>query len=71
MVVEHTGTIGTVYPQSTFSSPSFYARVGDDYRIYIPKYFREALNIYEGDLVHVVVATVIRRRTIYVPGERD
>jgi len=59
---------GTVYP-TTY--PSFYARVGDDYRIYIPRCFREAVGIYEGDLVNVVIATVIRRKTIYIPGESE
>jgi len=59
--------VGTVY----LPTQSFYAKVGDDFRIYIPKHFREALKIYEGDIVGVIVATIIRKKTIYVPGEID
>lgn len=56
--------------QTVDFSKSFYAKVGDDYRISIPKTFREAVGIHEGDIVHVIIGTVIRGRSLYIPGER-
>lgn len=53
-------------------SKSFYARVGGDYRIYLPKEIRDRESINEGDLVWLVVGTVIHsksRPSIIFPGE--
>jgi bifunctional DNA-binding transcriptional regulator/antitoxin component of YhaV-PrlF toxin-antitoxin module len=42
---------------------SFYSRVGDDYRLYIPKDFREnVVKVEPGDLVWLIVGTVIAKR---------
>jgi bifunctional DNA-binding transcriptional regulator/antitoxin component of YhaV-PrlF toxin-antitoxin module len=40
-------------------SKSFYARVGDDYRIYIPKEVRRVVRVEPGDTVWMIVGTVI------------
>ena len=41
-------------------SKSFYAKVGDDYRLYIPKEFREkVLRVEPGDIVWVIIGTII------------
>jgi len=44
-------------------SKSFYARVGDDYRIYIPREVRRVVRVDPGDVVWIIVGTVI-------PGEK-
>jgi len=65
-----TATITTVLDLSR----SFYARVGDDYRIYIPKEFREAVERIEpGDMIWVIIGTVIpnpKSDRVIVPGWR-
>jgi AbrB family looped-hinge helix DNA binding protein len=67
MVASGTVVSGT---QVVSIAPSFYAKVGDDYRIYIPKVFRETMGICEGDIIHVIVGTIIRSRSLYIPGEQ-
>ncbi|MEM0232580.1 MAG: AbrB/MazE/SpoVT family DNA-binding domain-containing protein [Candidatus Nezhaarchaeales archaeon] len=49
---------------------SFYAKVGDDFRVTIPKPIREVEKIVEGDIVLLIVGTVIRsERRMKIPGE--
>ncbi|MEM2234011.1 MAG: AbrB/MazE/SpoVT family DNA-binding domain-containing protein [Nitrososphaerota archaeon] len=40
-------------------SKSFYAKVAGDYRVYIPAEFRRALDVKPGDVVWLIVGTVI------------
>ncbi|MEM1557396.1 MAG: AbrB/MazE/SpoVT family DNA-binding domain-containing protein [Thermoproteota archaeon] len=49
---------------------SFYARVGDDYRVTIPKIVREVEKIIEGDTVLLIIGTVIHNeRRMKILGE--
>jgi bifunctional DNA-binding transcriptional regulator/antitoxin component of YhaV-PrlF toxin-antitoxin module len=52
-----TATVQTVLDLSK----SFYSRVGDDYRVYIPKEFREAVRVMPGDTLWLIVGTIIAR----------
>jgi bifunctional DNA-binding transcriptional regulator/antitoxin component of YhaV-PrlF toxin-antitoxin module len=44
-------------------SKSFYARVGDDYRLYIPREFREVMKIEPGDMMWIIVGTVLSKKS--------
>lgn len=52
-------------------SKSFHATVGDDYRIYIPKKLREALDIHEGDTLWLIIGAIFRKEEgrLIIPGE--
>ena len=50
-------------------SKSFYAKVSDEYRIYIPTEFRRTSNIKPGDIVWVIIGTIIPKddRRVIIP----
>ncbi|MEM4154980.1 MAG: hypothetical protein QXW52_09215 [Candidatus Caldarchaeum sp.] len=56
-------TSPTIATTSLEPHKSFYAKVDSDYRIYIPRHFREnVVRINPGDVLWLVVGTVIREQ---------
>lgn len=53
---------------SVDASRSFYARVGSDYRVHIPSMIREIEGIEPGDVVWLLIGTVIKQgKRVIVP----
>ncbi|MEM2233826.1 MAG: hypothetical protein QXP81_09855 [Nitrososphaerota archaeon] len=61
------GVVGTG-TVSVDASRSFYARVGSDYRVHIPSMIREIEGIEPGDVVWLLIGTVIKQgKRVIVP----